>query len=95
MRRSLSRGLWQFSQEMIVDVVTKAGQFLWELNAELQRFSWSYDHAFRALSSSSAQNMNRGAKGGEAETTSTTIAIKKHDHKQRDGEFQGIRSRTL
>ncbi|KAJ1415629.1 respiratory burst oxidase-like protein [Sesbania bispinosa] len=64
---------------MKAEVVTKARQFSQELKGEPQRFSWS--HALHALSSSSAQNGIRGAKGGKVETTLTTRALKKHDHK--------------
>ncbi|KAJ1405967.1 NADPH oxidase Respiratory burst [Sesbania bispinosa] len=72
-RRSSSRGLRQFSQELKAEAVAKARQFSQELKAELRRFSWSHGHASRALPSSSAQN----GTGGGAETALAARALRK------------------
>ncbi|KAF8031336.1 hypothetical protein BT93_D0504 [Corymbia citriodora subsp. variegata] len=61
MRRSSSRGLRQFSQELKAEAVAKARQFSQELKAELRRFSWSHGHASRVLSAStSSAGQNAG-----------------------------------
>ncbi|RDX65539.1 Respiratory burst oxidase-like protein F, partial [Mucuna pruriens] len=71
-RRSSSRGLRQFSQELKAEAVAKARQF----SQELRRFSWSHGHASRALSSSSGLN-GVGIAAGGFETALTARALRK------------------
>lgn len=74
-RRTSSRGLRHFSQELKAEAVAKARQFSQELKAELRRFSWSHGHGSRA-SSSSAPNGTGGA-GGAVETALAARALRK------------------
>lgn len=76
-RRTSSRGLRQFSQELKAEAVAKARQFSHELKAELRRFSWSHGQASRTLSSSSAQNGTGGGAGGGVETALAARALRK------------------
>ncbi|KAL1326492.1 hypothetical protein HN51_036594 [Arachis hypogaea] len=69
-RRTSSRGLRQFSQELKAEAVAKAKQFSHELKAELRRFSWS-------RSSSSAQNVGGSNAGGGFETALAARALRK------------------
>lgn len=74
-RRTSSRGLRQFSQELKAEAVAKARQFSQELKAELRRFSWSHSNASRA--SSSAQNGTGGGAGGGFEMALAARALRK------------------
>ncbi|XP_061337874.1 respiratory burst oxidase homolog protein A isoform X16 [Gastrolobium bilobum] len=76
-RRSSSRGLRHFSQELKAEAVAKARQFSQELKAELRRFSWSHGHTSRTVSSSSAVNGTGGAAGGGFETALAARALRK------------------
>lgn len=69
-RRSSSRGLRQFSQELKAEAVAKAKLFSQELRAELRRFSWSHGHASASRTPLAAADVTAAGAGVEIQNGS-------------------------